>query len=804
MGKIAGRDLRDVLRGIEGGDEDTRKKFNRHRLLRVFQEVCNAMAYAHAHGVIHRDLKPANVMVGEYGEVFVVDWGLAKVRGEGREKPGGMTRAILRFPGDEPLLTVEGQVMGTPAYMPPEQADGRIAEIDDRSDIYSLGAILYEILTFRPPFTGDTARNVLSKVLSEDVVPPSERVTRRSLRKTGPAGAGPVSMENIPPELDEIVLRALSKEKASRYASCRELSDDIQLYLEGEKERERNHQQAMQKVSEGRTRLEKTEGMRGELGELEKKAREEAKGVKEHWPVDRKKEFWAMEDQVKSLRRRIVEGFTGAGNAFQEALGFERENPEARAGLAELYWGQFLRAEEAGSETEMVHYEGLVRQYNDGQYDARLRGDGTLTLRTLKYGCPCLGPVKAADWRVRIHGEDMLPVAFGSRDFIEEKLCVPRTETVPGDARFGHGPECAPDPVGGAGVRIFRVEEEDRRRIPRWLVWEGKSPVERVSLAMGSYVAEVTQPGCETVRCPVNLCRCEDAETDVILYSREEVPPGMALVPAGRFIEGGEQAGGGRRSVRNIPYDYFVSVHPVTCAEYLAFLGDLAAENPDEARKRVPRESPDSGHYWPYVENTGFVIPTASWLSEAPDDLKEQARRLTNAPKDWEEDWPVYGVSWFDAVAFCEWRSRREGRVYSLPTEEEWEKAARGVDGRIYPFGNHFDATWLNIQVSHESGIRPCSVHDFPTDVSPYGIRGLGGNACDWCLSAPGEWKKEWRGLRGGAWSLDQSIARSGNQWGAQPANVSWVDGFRVVCRTFRPGGSGDLPQAPPDSPAMR
>ncbi|MHC5040219.1 MAG: serine/threonine-protein kinase, partial [Planctomycetota bacterium] len=432
MTRIVGRDLHEILQAVErsawedpspagevdsgrkasGGRGDSepgprakttrspREAFPRPRLLRIFQEVCLAMAYAHDHGVIHRDLKPANVMVGEYGEVYVVDWGLAKVKGQA-EAP----RTIPTGPGHEGEsdagLTTEGEVLGTPAYMPPEQADGRMDAVDERSDIYSLGAILYEILTFRPPYEGGTAMQVLAQVVTRDVTPPTRRISERiqsahsSARRqaarttlapeeedrrgdtapSSPPGgeADFLHLEPVPAELEEIVLRALSKAKAKRYATVRDLHDDVQRFLEGEKQREYNRRRALNKVEEGRILAERMETMRIRLKALEAEAEAEAKKTQRPWPVERKRRAWALEKDVKDLRRDVVKTFGRAASTLQEALGFERKNPQARAALADLYWAQFLREEEKGDRNQMVYFEGLVRQYNDGQYDARLK-----------------------------------------------------------------------------------------------------------------------------------------------------------------------------------------------------------------------------------------------------------------------------------------------------------------------------------------------------------------------------------------------------------------------------------------------
>ena len=123
-------------------------------LLSAFVAVCNTVAYAHSRGVVHRDLKGENVLLGDFGEVFVLDWGVAKVLGAREE--GASTGMEGRYLTADAGRTVQGDVVGTPAYMAPEQAEGRLDLVDSRTDIYGLGAILYEILTGQPPFVGSS------------------------------------------------------------------------------------------------------------------------------------------------------------------------------------------------------------------------------------------------------------------------------------------------------------------------------------------------------------------------------------------------------------------------------------------------------------------------------------------------------------------------------------------------------------------------------------------------------------------------------------------------------------------------
>jgi len=183
----------------------------RLRLLRHVVDACQAVAYAHDKHIIHRDLKPSNVMVGEYGETVVVDWGLA-TRGEAKED---LLPAAAGAPSREPALTMAGTALGTPAYMSPEQARGELAAIDERSDVFSLGAILYELLTGRSPFEGGTAEQVMEKV------------------RAGSFPAVRTVVPEAPAELAAIAERALRPMPAARYANGEALANELSTYLAG-------------------------------------------------------------------------------------------------------------------------------------------------------------------------------------------------------------------------------------------------------------------------------------------------------------------------------------------------------------------------------------------------------------------------------------------------------------------------------------------------------------------------------------------------------------------------------------------
>ncbi len=182
-------------------------------LITAFVGVCNAVAYAHSRGVLHRDLKPQNVVLGGYGEVIVLDWGLARLV----DQPGAEEESPVALSGDQDGdATVQGQVLGTPAYMAPEQAEGRLDRLSVATDVYGLGAILYEILTGRPPFSGPETSGVLRQVVHEN--PPRPRSIAA----------------DTPPALEAVCVQALAKNPRDRYPSAKELVGDVERWLADE------------------------------------------------------------------------------------------------------------------------------------------------------------------------------------------------------------------------------------------------------------------------------------------------------------------------------------------------------------------------------------------------------------------------------------------------------------------------------------------------------------------------------------------------------------------------------------------
>ncbi len=196
-----------------------------YQALTIILKVLDALAFAHSRGVVHRDIKPSNIMIGEYGEVLLMDWGIARVlakseRAAASLRPAGQDRAAAPGPGglavDSTFLTTDGDIVGTPGYMAPEQARGELAAIDQRADIYSIGVILYELLAGACPFQGKVTE-VLSKAAKGEMVAPSLRSPARQ----------------VPPELEAVTMKAMALRPQNRYRAAKDLADDLTSYLAG-------------------------------------------------------------------------------------------------------------------------------------------------------------------------------------------------------------------------------------------------------------------------------------------------------------------------------------------------------------------------------------------------------------------------------------------------------------------------------------------------------------------------------------------------------------------------------------------
>ena len=685
MKEVRGRTLTQIIRGVHRGSQSGRwvphDGWSFRRILEAFRQVCDAVAYAHDRGIIHRDLKPENVMIGDFGEVTVMDWGLA-------------------------TTTADDALVGTPAYMPPEQAWGRAASI--RSDVYGLGGILYMILSGRPPHQGKSVDEILERA-RKDTPPTIDREAR-------PIAEG----------LVQICAKAMAREPGNRYPDAGALSADLDGFSEGEVRREK----AMEHVRHAEEALPRIADTRSEAHALRHRAEQELDALPTWAPPSEKRKAWALLHTARELDDRATLLQLDRVQRLRSALQYFPGLPEANRALADHYRDMHASAERSRDHAAALRHEVMLRAHDTGTFKEYLKASGQLNLHT--------------------HPE-------------------------------------------GARVVAHRLTTSDNllqsgKRIPL-----GRTPLLGRELPMGSYILELNHPGRRMIRYPVYIERQkrwssrapgEHHDRPARLPTPLSLSAGEVLISAGWFVSGGDDLAEGSLPRRRVWIDDLVTpTFPVTNRDYLAFLNALVESGrAEQAQTLCPRQYERRSK-----DASGDVVyhQGANGLFELDDESF------------WKLDWPVVLVTWHAATQYARWKAAQDQLPWRLPTELEWEKMARGVDARTYPWGDTLDPSFACVHGSHKDRDMPASVRDFPWDVSPYGVRGLGGNVRDWCadrFTLEGSMLEFGRVLpvidtdsagpravRGGHWQARSMETRSSARAGVLPDQRSETLGFRLV-----------------------
>lgn len=667
-------------------------------LLSIYLRVCQTVAYAHSRSVLHRDLKPANLMVGRFGEVYVMDWGLAKVLSRADDE----TDSALA-PPHSTTLTTYGRAMGTPGYMPLEQLRGEAERLGPHSDVYALGGVLYALLTGVSPFD-----------------------------KTDPGApfGPPAPVEsidaplNFDPALRALCGRAMAVAPEERPAHAGLLADSIGAWLAGAERRAR----ADASLRAAQSHKADAAELRARAAAERQRASEVARGLEATSPEAMKRPMWALEDEATALERAAREAEANVEQHLRVALGQSPEHRGARALLAAHYRDRMARAEARGDLDAAREAEVLLRANDTGDFATWLQGDGRLSVST--------------------HPE-------GARVSLRTWTRVARALTL-ADA------------------------------LPL-----GVTPLVDVPVPAGSHTLTIALDGYAPCAVPLRAGRLEavrigDVDAPLPLLPAAALGPDDLYLPPGEYPIGGDPG-----AIEPLPEQRIrlpgvvVRRYPVTVGEVLDWLNALVdAGREAEALRHAPRLTPYTVGGRP---EQVFTRDPAGHFELPPG-------------PDWLRSLPQVDVSWETAMTYADHLAEATGRPWRLLHEVEREVAARGADGRVFPWGNHPEPTWSRNALSDARGPHPVPV-DAPKalgrDEGPFGVRGLAGNVRDWCLNGwrteveldetgclmirrPDARDGEFRLMKGGAWSAPISSARAASRLVARPGERLGAVGFRV------------------------
>lgn len=706
--------IKEFHQSLQSQLPPTKEQFKQfHDLLEAFAKVCYVVGWSHRRGVVHRDLKPENVMLGDQEDAYVVDWGLARIAGQQDHLSEYFSShgsiQTHRSQSTSAWDTHLGEVIGTPAYMPPEQARGEHDQLGPTSDVYALGAILYEILSGRPPYNGDSFARVLFKVLegpppapipwkksAPEEVPPSvpqphkpspptasqpafaaEQLPKLFSKRETPA-ASPALLASLlesdkpeelshwhpPSELIEICQKAMSREPDERFPDAHELGHYIQGWLRDHF----HHYEHLQSLAEAEEAFAQYDSARRQHHKSLKQMRKLLGETHAH-QTEKDKTWEYLEDAQRWQQEADRRRWQGL-HLLQSILAQNPSHEEARALLLTQLKRQHQEAEgRKDTSTAQLLWEQL-QHYDDGRLASYIKGEGSLTLLT-----------EPADTKVTL------------RRYILQQ------------GRLQPGETLAPE----------------------------STPLS-LALSYGTYQLTLSAKGCDTITLPISIPReghwqqlppGSDTPAPLSLPPRGSIRPNESYIPAGYSHLGANDSQTPHTlSKQKVWIEGVIFLKdPITHELYLLFLNALVkAGKTKEAMRCAPKLQPTNGQellLYERDERGQFF-------------LKEEGH-----PLHWQTEQPVTMISWYDAQTFARWFSKETDQPWRLPSELEWEKAARGPDQRLYPWGDHFAPNWCHARHSHaeeQNTDAPHPVEQHHLDESPYGIRGMAGNVREWCI----------------------------------------------------------------------
>ncbi len=729
--------------------------------LSIIRELALALHYAHSHGVIHRDVKPDNIILDENKHPLLTDFGLAK--------------GINTF--DSHRLTQTGEALGTPAYMSPEQAKG--SQIDGRSDIYSLGTVLYEILVGRPPFQGEAVMPVISAVLSKDPVSPS---------KLNP---------KIHRDIETICLKAMARNMADRYATGKEMAEDIDRFLYGQAIKAkpvsfwgRLGPKLAQHLGIVVPMLVLWAILLAWLGWIGLRSFQNYRNAEQNYETG----LSAIQEKKIEVAWNLIQAAGQHPSVYQKV-----QNKLAELAAENIQKGNQALGQYRKQQQELEPY--YVKEINRlrlaltaaDKQDALYAIQNCIFLQRQNeqqlqnayhyFGSALLWqPMLVSAWHgiLQVQQEYLgkYNLQFHSHIYSNLPWQPDKLETL---GRPDLQIESEP---AGAKVYIFAFQELYWRQIPiPYKVateWSKQAWANRQSQTQAYF--EVAEPQIveESYAGQTPLTLTLDAEGQyLIVLQKEECYETRQIC---QIYLGKQQIKTTLPSINPLlplPWRHFTSPHSesgyshfmseeITCAQYQEFLND-----PKTIAKYKKSETSGQIIYAPRIQSKML------WKWDGNKFQPKEA--LTN---------PVVGISWYDAQNYCEWLTQKSnGKIlYRLPYIKEWQWAAGKAAQQVYPWGNMFDLWFLGIFDGQKISF----------DVSPFGISKMVSGVAEWCWN-PGSEGNDWHKLKQPiTWPISIVAGTSSRLATMETAKIDAVRyqppnetdlsiGFRVVAMTPNP-----------------
>lgn len=701
MKRLRGDSLRHIITQLAARSPGYVREYTPAALLNIFLKICQGVNYAHSKGIIHRDLKPENIIVGNFGEVTIIDWGLVKVMNntfippkssrcfpqptlQAKEETAAHIEGSIELPPGNP--TLEGELNGTPRFMSPEQILGDANEIDTKTDIYALGIILYELITYTNPF-GELR-------LEEDIL---NAVARGQYTRPRQTYWG----KSVIPELEAICLKAMHVNKENRYQSVGDIIRDIIAHQEGREVAAYKTPIAGTCVKFCRRNPIKTSIVLSSIFAIiafvfatrfiTSLTTTEAVGNAVHSFKLASQKLNSLDTQLRKNNETLnaysreilqsklneVDNLTLSANFILSTL------PSQYQSLPSIkYWREHIITRRIqftlvhGTLNDIKNVKGML----DAQYGRDFSGFSHSTHQALL----------------------QLDTAF-------QGLCTLSITSQTDSASFSIAP-LTDDPETGRKILGTPVELDSH-----------VIPANNLVIPKGDYAVTFVTDGKPDTTLFFSLTHGENAVIDI--YLPAQIPQGMVFIPEPKRTLHKRNADD---NLDNPPHEqsalaFFIAEKEVTYGEYREFW--LQIEDPIAKYKFLPKIRLEE-----YDEQT---VP--AW-----DDQGTFNEATFNGYPMFSPTMPVVGIPHDAAVAFCEWKGKKMQRICRLPTAAEWIRAASGDDKRLFPWGNTFNQEYAFTADNADAKAHfalTAPVGSFKHDVSPYGVLDMAGNAREWTSS---------------------------------------------------------------------